>query len=65
MNIDQFEGEWHKLKGSVKNQWGKLTDDDIERIEGNREKLIGEIQARYGKDKEEAKKEINDFIDSL
>ncbi|UTF59031.1 CsbD family protein [Gilvimarinus sp. DA14] len=65
MNQDQLEGNWHKLKGSAQAQWGKLTDDDLDRIEGNREKLEGEIQAKYGKSKEDAKKEVNDFIDSL
>ena len=64
MNSDQFEGKWHELKGGVKAQWGKLTNDDIDRIEGNQEKLAGEIQSKYGKSKEEAKKEVNDFIDS-
>lgn len=65
MNSDQFEGQWHQIKGSLRAQWGKLTDDDIDRIEGNREKLIGEIQSRYGKSKEDAKREVNDYIDSL
>lgn len=65
MNSDQFEGQWHQFKGSLKAQWGKLTDDDIDRIEGNREKLVGKIQSEYGKSKEDAKKEVNDFIDSL
>lgn len=65
MNTDQFEGKWHQIKGSAKAKWGKLTNDDIDRIEGNREKLAGEIQAKYGKSKEEAKKEVDDFIDSL
>ncbi|WP_020210948.1 CsbD family protein [Gilvimarinus chinensis] len=65
MNNDQFEGNWHKVKGAAKEKWGDLTNDDIDRVNGNREKLEGEIQAKYGKSKEEAKKEVNDFIDSL
>lgn len=65
MNTDQFAGQWHQMKGSLKAQWGKLTDDDIDRIEGNHEKLVGKIQAEYGKSKEDAKKEVNDFLDSL
>ncbi|MDO3381602.1 CsbD family protein [Gilvimarinus algae] len=63
MNTDQFEGNWHKLKGAAQKNWGDLTNDDLDRINGNREKLEGEIQAKYGKSKEEAKKEVNDFID--
>lgn len=65
MNRDEFEGQWHQVKGSLRSQWGKLTDDDVERIEGNREKLVGEIQARYGKSKEDARREVNDFIDRM
>lgn len=65
MNTDQIEGQWHQIKGSVRARWGKLTDDDLDRIAGNRERLLGEIQERYGKSKEEAKREVNDFIDSL
>ena len=62
MNSDQFEGQWHQFKGSVKAQWGKLTDDDIDRIEGNREKLAGKIQSEYGRSKEEAKKEVKEEV---
>lgn len=65
MNKDQFEGQWHKLKGTLRAKWGELTDDDIDRIEGNREKFVGEIQSRYGKTKEEAEKEVDDFMESL
>lgn len=65
MNSDQFKGQWHQIKGSLKAKWGKLTDDDVDRVEGNRERLAGEIQSRYGKSKDEAKREVNDFIDSL
>ena len=65
MNSDQFEGQWHQIKGGLRAQWGKLTDDDIDQIEGNREKLVGQIQSRYGKSKEDAKREVNDFIDAL
>jgi uncharacterized protein YjbJ (UPF0337 family) len=65
MNEDLFKGKWNQLKGKVKAKWGKLTDDDLRQIEGNQEKLIGKIQERYGKEKEEAKKEFNQWVDSL
>ncbi len=65
MNNDQFEGQWHQFKGKLREKWGELTDDDIDRIAGRREQLAGEIQSRYGKSKEEAKREVDDFIDSL
>jgi uncharacterized protein YjbJ (UPF0337 family) len=54
MNHDQFEGRWKELKGKVKEQWGKLTDDDLLEIEGNQDQLIGRVQHRYGVERAEA-----------
>lgn len=65
MNSDILEGKWKQMKGSIQSQWGEITDDDIDRIDGNRERLVGAVQERYGKDKEEAKREVDRFIDSL
>ena len=65
MNRAEMEGKWKQVKGKVKNQWGKLTDDDLDRIAGNREQLVGRIQERYGKDRAEAEKEVNSFFDRL
>lgn len=65
MNNDRLEGNWKQLKGNIQQQWGKLTNDDMDEIEGNREKLIGKIQAEYGKTKDEAKREVDDYIESL
>ena len=62
MNWDQIEGNWKQLKGSAQAQWGKLTDDDLDVVEGNREKLEGKLQERYGYAKEEAKREVDDFM---
>lgn len=61
MNWDQIEGKWKQLTGSVQNQWGKLTDDDVDQIDGNRERLAGKLQERYGIAKEEAERQIDDF----
>jgi uncharacterized protein YjbJ (UPF0337 family) len=58
MNSDVFEGKWKQVQGSMKEWWGKLTDDDIVRIEGNRDKLLGAIQERYGYTREKAEEEI-------
>ena len=58
MNSDVFAGKWKQVQGSMKEWWGKLTDDDIVKIEGNREKLLGAIQERYGYTKEKAEDEI-------
>ncbi len=61
MNTDVIQGQWKQLKGSVKQQWGKLTDDDLTRIEGSRDKLVGAIQERYGKARDEAEREVKRF----
>jgi uncharacterized protein YjbJ (UPF0337 family) len=61
MNSDQIEGKWKQMKGSVKKQWGKLTDDDLDVIAGNQEQLAGRIQERYGITKEEAAKQVREW----
>lgn len=61
MNREQLEGNWKQLKGKVKQQWGKLTDDQIDVIEGGREELAGKIQEAYGCSKEEAQQQISDW----
>ena len=64
MNEDILKGKWHELKGNVKEQWGKLTDDDIVTIEGRSEKLVGILQARYGYSKDKAEEEYVRFVNS-
>jgi uncharacterized protein YjbJ (UPF0337 family) len=59
MNKDQMEGNWLQFKGKVKEQWGKLTDDDLDVIAGKRDQLAGKIQERYGLTKEEAEKQLS------
>lgn len=61
MNNDRSEGNWKQLKGKVKEQWGKLTDDDLTIIEGNQEQLAGRIQERYGVARDEAEKQVKNF----
>jgi uncharacterized protein YjbJ (UPF0337 family) len=62
MNWDQAAGNWKQLKGSVKQQWGKLTDDDLEKIAGKRDQLVGKIQHSYGIAKEDAEKQLNEWV---
>ena len=62
VNEDVLKGKWRQLKGEVKSQWGKLTDDDIDQAEGDAEKLIGRVQERYGYAREDAKREVDDFF---
>ncbi|MCA9596671.1 MAG: CsbD family protein [Myxococcales bacterium] len=65
MNRDIIEGRWNELKGQIKGQWAKLTDDDIQRANGKTEELVGVLQQRYGYEKEEAKKQVERFADSV
>jgi uncharacterized protein YjbJ (UPF0337 family) len=61
MNQDQMKGNWKQLKGKVKEQWGKLTDDDMTTVEGRYDQLAGRIQERYGIAREEAEKQVREF----
>jgi uncharacterized protein YjbJ (UPF0337 family) len=63
MNADVIKGKWHQFKGEVKSRWGKLTDDDLDRVAGDSEKLIGSVQERYGYARHEAEREVNEFFD--
>ena len=65
MNWDQVEGKWIQLKGRAQQRWGKLTDDDLDVIQGKREELAGRIQERYGKRKDEAEREIDEWIEEV
>ena len=65
MHAEQLKGKWKELTGEAKRHWGKLTDDDLTAAEGDRDKLAGKIQERYGKSKDEAEREVNDWINSL
>ncbi len=59
MNQEQFKGSWDQLKGELKKQWGKLTDDDLLQVEGDQDKFNGTIQKRYGEMKEEVSKWVD------
>jgi uncharacterized protein YjbJ (UPF0337 family) len=61
MNWNQIEGNWEQFKGKAQQQWGKLTNDDLDVIKGNRKELAGKLQAHYGKSQEEAEREIDDW----
>ena len=61
MNSDQLNGKWTQVKGSVKEKWGKLTDDDLQVIDGKTDQLIGKIQERYGIAREAAQKQVEEW----
>jgi uncharacterized protein YjbJ (UPF0337 family) len=64
MDWNRVEGNWKQAKGKVKEQWGKLTDDDLTFIDGKRDQLEGRIQERYGIQKDIARKQIDDWAQS-
>jgi len=59
--LESCGGNWKQVKGKVKEQWGKLTDDDLDVIAGKRDQLEGKLQERYGYAKDRAQKEMNDW----
>jgi uncharacterized protein YjbJ (UPF0337 family) len=65
MNWDQIKGNWRNYKGRLKEQWGEITDDDLDRIDGKREQLLGTLQNKYGKTKEAAEEEVREFERNL
>jgi uncharacterized protein YjbJ (UPF0337 family) len=65
MNWDRIKGNWMQFKGRAKEQWGKLTDDDLDRIDGQREQLAGKIQETYGIGKDEAERQLSDWERTL
>ena len=61
MNSDRTAGQWKQIKGHIKEQWGKLTDDEIAQLEGHSEQLVGKLQERYGLQREEAERQAKEF----
>jgi uncharacterized protein YjbJ (UPF0337 family) len=65
MDWNRVEGNWKQLKGKIKEKWGSLTDDEIDKIEGRRDQLEGKIQERYGCTRDIARKDIDDWLKTL
>jgi uncharacterized protein YjbJ (UPF0337 family) len=65
MNWDRFEGEWKEFRGRIKTKWAKLTDDDLKMVEAKKDELIGKVQQRYGILREEAERQIDEWLDKL
>ena len=62
MNQDILQGRWNVLKGKVREKWGQLTDDDFAQIGGQKDQLVGRVQERYGLAKEEAERQVSDWL---
>lgn len=63
MNSDELKGKWKQLKGDIRKHWAEFTDDDVENIKGHKENLIGRVQERYGRTRDEAEKQVNEWLD--
>ena len=61
MNSQQLEGRWTQFRGKIKERWGKLTDDQLDRLEGRWEQLVGLIQQQYGDAREEVERQVHEF----
>lgn len=61
MNWDVLEGNWKQAKGKVRQQWGKLTDDQLDMVSGKRDQLLGKIQECYGIARDEAERQVQDW----
>jgi uncharacterized protein YjbJ (UPF0337 family) len=65
MNWDVIQGQWKQWAGKVKAKWGKLTDNDLTVVGGKKDELLGRLQERYGYAKDDAEKEVDQFLHSL
>ena len=64
MDWNRVEGNWKQVKGKVREQWGRLTDDDLDEINGRREQLEGKLQERYGYEKDRIRRDVDTWYDS-
>lgn len=62
MNEDILKGSWKELRGKVKEQWGELTDDDLDKIDGKRDQMVGLLQKKYGYTRQQAESQYDDFV---
>jgi uncharacterized protein YjbJ (UPF0337 family) len=65
MDWDRIKGRWKQVGGQAKQQWGKLTDDDLARVDGRREEFEGVLQERYGKSKDDIRREVDDWLNRI
>jgi uncharacterized protein YjbJ (UPF0337 family) len=65
MNWDRIKGNWKQFSGKAQQQWGKLTNDDLEVVEGRRQELVGKIQERYGIAKDEAERQVDTWMQNM
>ncbi len=65
MNWDIAQAQWKDFKGTLREKWAKITDDDLELIAGKKDRFIGKLQERYGYAKDKAEREVDEYINSM
>jgi uncharacterized protein YjbJ (UPF0337 family) len=65
VNKDILEGKWKQVRGKIKETWGDLTDDELDQVSGKYDVLVGKLQEKYGYSRQEAEKEIDDFLNEI
>lgn len=65
MDRDQIEGKWTEIKGRLRESYGDLTEDDIQKARGDREQMEGMLQQKYGKTKDEARQEVDRILSDV
>lgn len=65
LNTDVIQGKWKQIRGKVKQKWGELTDDDLDKVNGRVDQLVGLLQERYGYARDRAEREVDAFIKDM
>jgi uncharacterized protein YjbJ (UPF0337 family) len=65
MNWERIQGEWKQMTSHIKSKWAKLTDDDLAAVSAKKDKLVGKIQERYGILRDEAEKQVDEWLAKL
>ena len=65
MDLSILKGKWKQARGKIKEEWGELTDDELDQVEGESEKLIGLLQEKYGYTKEKAEAKVSELLEGL
>jgi uncharacterized protein YjbJ (UPF0337 family) len=65
MDMNVFEGKWKQFRGRIEEEWGELTDDEVDQAEGKRDQMVGLLQEKYGYTKDKAEREFDRFVDTL
>jgi len=61
MNEYRIKGNWNEIRGKVKEKWGDITDDELDKIDGRTDQLVGAVQKNYGRSLDEAEREVQQW----